>query len=152
MARIAAAGHLGGDHGRVAACRTHFAVAMSAAPSSRPRSDGLIGVASTGPGPGRGRLGNWHLCQRQFESPLLLIRERSCSPEILVASLMLSLQRIGWPACGRSRIDAPTYRPEPGRRHRSRLFEVQCETAGIAPMSGCGATRRSQADSHRLAR
>src|ERR1700761_3297914 len=64
-----------------------FAVLMSAAPVSSPRSEGLIGVASTRTttssafGSGVGTLKS-----ESSSSPLFLIRERSCSP--LVASLI----------------------------------------------------------------
>src|SRR5581483_7540551 len=64
-----------------------FAVLMSAAPVSSPRSDGLIGVASTrtttssAPGSGVGTF-----ISESSSSPLFLIRERSCNP--LVASLI----------------------------------------------------------------
>ena len=62
-----------------------LAVLMSAGPISRPRSDGLIGVASTltttwsGPGSGIGTSAS-----DSSSSPLLLIRERSCSPVIVL--------------------------------------------------------------------
>src|SRR5580693_5530761 len=68
-----------------------FAVDMSAAPTSNPRSDGLIGEASTrttissGPGSGTGTLAN-----DISSSPSFLISERSCSP-VLVSALILNL-------------------------------------------------------------
>ena len=61
-----------------------LAVLMSAGPSSRPRSDGLIGVASTltktwsGPGSGIGTSAS-----DSSSSPLFLIRERSCNPFVV---------------------------------------------------------------------
>src|SRR4051812_10039214 len=64
------------------------AAAMSAGPSSRPRSDGLIGVASTftttwsGPGSGTSTLAS-----DSSSSPLFLIRERSCRPVVIVSLL-----------------------------------------------------------------
>src|ERR1700688_1850382 len=64
-----------------------FAVVMSAAPVSNPRSDGLIGVASTrtttssAPGSGVGML-----TSDISSSPLFLISERNCSP--VLTSLM----------------------------------------------------------------
>src|SRR5947207_1959325 len=67
-----------------------FAVERSAAPVSRPRSEGLIGVASTrtttssGPGSGVGTFNS-----EISSSPLFLINERSCRP--LLASLMMFL-------------------------------------------------------------
>ena len=72
--------HLGRDLDGGAAARG-LGRAMSAGPSSRPRSDGLIGVASTltttwsGPGSGIGTSAS-----DSSSSPLFLIRERSCSP------------------------------------------------------------------------
>src|SRR5215475_11268024 len=61
-----------------------LAVLMSAGPSSKPRSDGLIGVASTltntwsGPGSGISTSAN-----DSSSSPLFLIRERSCNPFVV---------------------------------------------------------------------
>ena len=69
-----------------------LAVAMSIGPSSRPRSDGFIGVASTltttwsGPGSATATSDS-----DSSSSPALEIRERSCSPVVLAASLMLNL-------------------------------------------------------------
>ena len=66
-----------------------LAVLMWADPSSRPKSDGLIGVASTltktwsGPGSGNGTS-----ARDSSSSPLFLIRERSCNP--FVAPLMFA--------------------------------------------------------------
>src|SRR6516225_4294874 len=66
-----------------------FAVLMSAAPTKSPRSDGLIGVASTrtttssGPGSGVGTFN-----KDISSSPAFLISERSCSP--LLPSLITS--------------------------------------------------------------
>ncbi len=69
-----------------------LAVAMSAGPSSRPRSDGLIGVASiltrTWSGPGSG---SSIFASDNSSSPPLLIRERSCSPVVLLVSLIRNL-------------------------------------------------------------
>src|SRR5882757_4032901 len=68
-----------------------LAVVMSAAPISSPRSDGLIGDASTrtttssGPGSGVGTL-----ARDISSSPLFLISERSCSP-VLLSELMRNL-------------------------------------------------------------
>src|SRR5450631_2567304 len=68
-----------------------LAVDISAAPTRRPRSDGLIGEASTrtrtssGPGSGVGTLKS-----DISSSPLFLISERSCSP-VLVSALMSNL-------------------------------------------------------------
>src|SRR5579863_3350044 len=68
-----------------------LAVAMSAAPTNRPRSDGLIGDASTrtttssADGSGVGRLTN-----DISSSPLFLINERSCSP-VLPSALITVL-------------------------------------------------------------
>src|ERR1700731_3074028 len=65
-----------------------FAVDISAAPTSSPRSEGLIGEASTrtttssGPGSGVGTS-----TRDISSSPLFLISERSCSP-VLVSALM----------------------------------------------------------------
>src|ERR1700681_3049264 len=59
---------------------------MSAAPTRSPRSDGLIGEASTrtttssGPGSGVGTL-----TRHISSSPLFLISERSCSPDLVSA-------------------------------------------------------------------
>ena len=67
-----------------------LAVDISAAPTSRPRSDGLIGEASTrtttssGPGSGVGTLAS-----EISSSPLFLISERSCSP-VLVSPIICS--------------------------------------------------------------
>jgi hypothetical protein len=72
-----------------------FAVDMSAAPTRRPRSDGLIGDASTrtrissGPGSGIGTLAS-----DNSSSPLFLISERSSSPVLLSdATLVLPVCR-----------------------------------------------------------
>src|ERR1700704_6709279 len=71
-----------------------FAVDMSAAPTNSPRSDGLIGEASTrtttssGPGSGVGTLAS-----DISSSPLFLISERSCSP-VLLSALILNLPEI----------------------------------------------------------
>src|SRR5882672_6203791 len=68
-----------------------LAVVMSAAPTRSPRSDGLIGEASTrtttssGPGSGVGML-----ARDISSSPLFLISERSCSP-VLLSELMRNL-------------------------------------------------------------
>jgi hypothetical protein len=62
---------------------------MSAGPTSRPRSDGFIGVASTltttwsGPGSGTSTLAS-----DSSSSPLLLIRERSCRPVVVLALIV----------------------------------------------------------------
>src|ERR1700694_2985506 len=66
-----------------------FAVDISAAPTKRPRSDGLIGEASTrtttssGPGSGTGTL-----AREISSSPLFLISERSCSPGLVFALIV----------------------------------------------------------------
>src|SRR6266852_7218658 len=68
-----------------------LAEVMSAAPIRSPRSDGLIGEASTrtttssGPGSGVGTL-----ARDISSSPLFLISERSCSP-VLLSELMRNL-------------------------------------------------------------
>src|SRR5450631_2953916 len=72
-----------------------FAVDMSAAPTSSPRSDGLIGEASTrtttssGPGSATGTLAS-----DISSSPLFLISERSCSPA-LVSALIVNPPMLG---------------------------------------------------------
>src|SRR6266436_2685256 len=78
-----------------------LAVVMSAAPTKRPRSDGLIGEASTrtttssGPGSGVGTS-----TSDISSSPLFFISERSCSP-VLVSALILNLPVIGLAEFGR---------------------------------------------------
>ena len=68
------------------------AFVRSAGPVSRPRSDGLIGVASTltttwsGPGSGTSTRAS-----DSSSRPSVEIRERSCSPDSFVASLMSDL-------------------------------------------------------------
>jgi hypothetical protein len=61
-----------------------LAVLMSAGPSSKPRSDGLIGVASTltktWSGPGSGITTS---ASDSSSSPVFLIRERSCNPFVV---------------------------------------------------------------------
>src|ERR1700674_1655388 len=87
IARIAASGTLAVTTGESLVPDT-FAVDMSAAPTSSPRSDGLIGEASvrtttsSGPGSGTGTL-----TSDISSSPLFLISERSCSP-VLASALM----------------------------------------------------------------
>src|SRR5581483_1338614 len=60
-----------------------FAVVMSAAPKRRPRSEGLIGVASTrtttSSAAGSGVVTFW---REISSSPLFLISERSCRPDL----------------------------------------------------------------------
>src|SRR3954471_14206778 len=69
-----------------------LAVDISAAPTRRPRSDGLIGEASTrtrissGPGSGIGTLAS-----DNSSSPLFLISERSSSPVLLSEAMVPSL-------------------------------------------------------------
>src|SRR5476649_1394311 len=73
-----------------------LAVAGSAGPSSRPKSDGLIGVASTltttwsGPGSGTGTLAS-----DSSSSPVFLIRERSSSPVLIFSSGISTSPRSG---------------------------------------------------------
>src|SRR6202035_4915883 len=79
-----------------------FAVVMSAAPTRSPRSDGLIGEASTrtttssGPGSGVGTL-----TSDISSSPLFLISERSCSP-VVVSALIGNLPVFSLAEFGRS--------------------------------------------------
>ncbi len=90
MARIAASGTFAVMTG-ASLVPDALAVDMSAAPTSRPRSDGLIGEASTrtttssGPGSGTGTL-----TREISSSPLFLISDRSCSP-VVVSALIRNL-------------------------------------------------------------
>ena len=87
-----------------------LAVVMSAAPTKRPRSDGLIGEASTrtttssGAGSGVGTL-----ARDISSSPLFLISERSCNP-VLVSALIGNLPVFGPAEFGRecSHVDRET--------------------------------------------
>src|SRR5579872_846134 len=73
-----------------------LAVARSAAPVNSPRSEGLIGVASTrtttssGPGSGVGTS-----CREISSSPLFLISERNCKPVLPSLIAFLPLHRCG---------------------------------------------------------
>src|ERR1700674_1901670 len=85
IARIAASGTFAGTTGE-SLVPDAFAGDISAAPTRSPRSDGLIGEASTrtttssGPGSGIGTL-----TREISSSPLFLISERSCSPDLVSA-------------------------------------------------------------------
>lgn len=82
-----------------------LAVDMSAAPSSRPRSEGFIGEASmrtsTSSGPGAGKATS---ASDSSSSPLALMRERSCSPMTWLSAAKVFLpDLLSWPGLSRGR-------------------------------------------------
>src|SRR5579863_9483723 len=90
MARMAASGTFAVMTG-ASLVPDDLIVVISAAPTRRPRSDGLIGVASTRTTTSSAVGAGVGTCTRDISSsPLFLINERSCRPDLLSA-LMTSL-------------------------------------------------------------
>ena len=106
-----------------------FAVVISAAPTSKPRSDGLIGEASTrtttssGPGSGTGTLAS-----DISSSPLFLISERSCSP-VVVSVLIVKL-----PIFRFNRISAGSVLTLAGKRKPPHLSQCRCFLIASRPL------------------
>ncbi len=134
MARIAASGTFAVITG-ASLVPEAFAVVTSAAPISRPRSDGLIGEASTrtttssADGSGIGTL-----TSDISSSPLFLIIERSCSP-VLLSALITILPVFGSTKFGRecSRVGGETQASSHRRTHPSAVPGQRLKPAPSAP-------------------